>query len=91
MIRLCTYNCNSVRAHFENVRNIMSKCDIIFLQELLLCRSDLHILDELNNDFENIVFVQDRESAGIVEGSPTRGVAVLWRKSLSSYIYLPFW
>ena len=85
-IRFCTYNCNSVRANFENVKNILSNCDIVFLQELLLCRSDLPILDELNNDFENIAFVQDRESDGIMEGRPTRGVAVLWRKSLSSYI-----
>ena len=82
-IRFCTYNCNSVRANFENVKSIMLNCDIVFLQELLLCKSDLPILDELNNDFENIAFVQDRESGGIMEGRPTRGVAVLWRKSLS--------
>ena len=85
-IRLCTYNCNSIRASFENVRNIMHNCDIVFLQELLLCKSDLPILNELSHDFENIAFVQDRESVGIIEGRPTRGVAVLWRKSLSSYV-----
>ena len=86
MIRLCTYNCNSVRANFENVRNIMSTCDIVLLQELMLCKSDLHILNELNDNFEKIAYVQDRESVGIVEGRPTCGVAILWRKSLSPYI-----
>ena len=85
-VRFCSYNCNSVRAHFENVRNIMTNCDIIFLQEILLCKSDLPILDELNDDFQKIAYVQDRESAGIIEGRPTRGVAILWRKSLSKYI-----
>ena len=86
MVRVSTYNCNSVRANFENVRNIMSKCDIVLLQELMLCKSDLHILNELNDNFENIAYVQDRESLGIIEGRPTRGVAILWRKSLSPYI-----
>ena len=85
-IRFCSYNCNSVRANFENVRDVMSDCDIIFLQEILLCKSDLHILDELNDDFQKIAYVQDRESVGIVEGRPTRGVAILWRKSLSHYV-----
>ena len=86
MIKLCTYNCNSVRVNFENVRNIMSRCDIVCLQELMLCKGDQPILNELNDDFENVAFVQDRDSVGIVEGTPTRGVAVLWRKTLSHYI-----
>ena len=51
VIRISSYNCNSVRANFENVRNIMTDCDVVCLQELLLCKSDLHILDELNDDF----------------------------------------
>ena len=85
-LRLSTYNCNSVRANFENVRKVMNNCDIVFLQELLLCKSDLPILEELNDDFENVAFVQDREADGIMEGRPTRGVAILWRKSLSSYV-----
>ena len=86
VIRISSYNCNSVRANFENVRNIMSDCDVVCLQELLLCKSDLPILDELNDDFEKIAYVEDRESAGIIEGRPTRGVAILWRKSLSQYV-----
>ena len=86
MIKLASYNCNSVRCHFENVRNILLDVDILLLQELQLCKSDLLILNDLNNDFENISFVQDREAEGIIEGRPTKGVAILWRKSLSSFI-----
>ena len=86
MIKVASYNCNSVRCHFENVRNILCDVDIIFLQELQLCKSDLLMLIDLNNDFENISFVQDREAEGIIEGRPTKGVAILWRKNLSSFI-----
>ena len=52
MIKIASYNCNSVRCHSENVRNILNNVDILFLQELQLCKSDLPILNDLNNDFE---------------------------------------
>ena len=72
-----------MRNNYENVRNLLSNFDIICLQELMLCKSDLHLLNELNVDFENVAFVKDREAEGIVEGRPSRGVAIFWRKSLS--------
>ena len=86
MIKITSYNCNSVRNNFENVRNLLSNFDIICLQELMLCKSDLHLLNELNVDFENVAFVKDREAEGIVEGRPSRGVAIFWRKTLSHTI-----
>ena len=86
MVRIASYNCNSVRANSANVQNIMDIADIVCLQELMLCKSDLQFLDELNKDFDNAAFVIDRESEGITEGRPCRGVSVLWRKSLSKYV-----
>ena len=86
MVKIASYNCNSIRCHFENVRNILCDVDILFLQELQLFKSDLLVLNDLNDDFENISFVYDREVEGIVEGRPTKGVAILWRKNLSSFI-----
>ena len=86
MIKIASYNCNSVRCHSENVRNILNNVDILFLQELQLCKSDLPILNDLNNDFEVSAFVHDREAEGIIEGRPSRGVAILWRRGLSAFI-----
>ena len=45
-------------------------CDILFLQELMLCRSYIHFLYTLSGDFDNASFVCDREPEGIVEGCP---------------------
>ena len=64
MVWFTAYNCNSVRANFKNVKSVMSECDIIFLQELSLCKSDLPILDELNNEFDRIAYVLDRHNGG---------------------------
>ena len=86
MVKIASYNCNSVRANCVNVQSIMNVADIVCLQELMLCRSDLYFLNELNKDFDNAAFVMDRESEGIIEGRPCRGVSILWRKSLSKYV-----
>ena len=86
MVKVASYNCNSVRANSANVQNIMDSADIVCLQELMLCKSDLQFLSELNKEFDNAAFVRDRESEGIVEGRPSRGVSILWRKSLSRYV-----
>ena len=82
MVRLATYNCNSIGRNAEIAKSILKEVDILFLQELLLCKSDLHILQELDKNFDNVAYVMDRESEGIIEGRPSRGVAILWRKSL---------
>ena len=86
MVKIASFNCNSVRANSLNVQCILDVADIVCLQEIMLCKSDLHFLNELNKDFDNVAFVMDRESEGIIEGRPSRGVSILWRKSLSKYV-----
>ena len=82
MIRCASYNCNSIRNSSETVKNILFKSDIVFLQEILLSKSDLPILNEFDIDFRHIAFVNDREEEGINEGRPSKGVAIFWRDTL---------
>lgn len=86
MIKCISYNCNSVRNNEEIVKILLNDCDILFLQELMLLKSDVPFLDSLSNEYDNVACVNDRESMGIVEGRPARGVAILWKKSLSTTI-----
>ena len=86
MVKCVTYNCNSIRNNSENVRSLFNTADIILLQEIMLSRSDLPLLNDFNDDFDNIAFVKDRESLCINEGRPTGGVAIFWRRNLSPYI-----
>ena len=55
MINITSYNCNSVRSNLGNIQYIMSYSDVVCLQELMLDKSDLHILDEINADFDCII------------------------------------
>ena len=77
MVKIASYNCNSVRANSVNVQNIMDKADIVCLQELMLCKNDLPFLSELNREFDNVAFVRDRESEGTVAGRPYYCVSIL--------------
>ena len=86
MIKFASYNCNSVRKSVETVKNLLDKSDVVFLQELMLSKSDLPILYEFHEDFDHVGFVKDCESQGINEGRPSRGVAIFWRKYLTSLI-----
>ena len=86
MVKFVSYNCNSVRNNSEIVKAILKNSDILFLQELMLSKSDLPLLHDFDDDFRNVAFVRDRESEGINEGRPTRGVAIFYRKELASFI-----
>ena len=86
MIRVVSYNCNSVRNNSEIVKSLFHDSDIVLLQELMLEKRDLDILNDFNKDFRHIAFVKDRETEGICEGRPSRGVAIFWRVTLSPCI-----
>ena len=76
MVKCISYNCNSIRNNSEIVKDLLNKTDILFLQEIMLCKSDLGLLNDFNEDFECVGFVKDRESEGINEGRPSKGVAI---------------
>ena len=86
MINCVSYNCNSVRNNVSNVRNLTLEYDIILLQELMLLKDDLSFLKTINETFDCIACVEDRSCEGIIEGRPSKGVAIMWKKSFSPII-----
>lgn len=86
MLKLVSYNCNSFRNNVHNIKNLLIGYDIVIIQELLMLREDLPFIDTIDSNFESISYVVDRSEEGILEGRPTNGVAILWRKALSNFI-----
>ena len=83
MLRCVSYNCNSVRNNANIVKALLDTSDIVFLQELMLNKSDLGVLNDFHKDFRHTAYVKDRETEGINEGRPSGGVAIFWRCDLS--------
>ena len=85
-MKIVSYNCNSIRNNAEVAKSLFFSADILLFQELMLEKRDLNILNDFNEDFKHIAYVNDREGNGICEGRPSRGVAIFWRKDLSASI-----
>ena len=81
-MKIVSYNCNSIRNNVDIVKTLFGGNDIVLLQELMLEKRDLCFLNDFNENFKHIAFVNDREMEGICEGRPSRGVAIYWRKDL---------
>ena len=79
-MNVVSYNCNSIRNNAEIVKSLFNDSDIVMLQELMLEKRDLEVLNDFNKDFKHIAFVKDREMEGICEGRPSRGVAIFLEK-----------
>lgn len=82
VLNICSYNCNSFRNNLEVIKNLMTNHDLIMLQELMLGKQDLYLIDDLSDEWENLSFVQDVVKENIQEGRPKRGVSILFRKEL---------
>ena len=46
-LKICSYNCNSLRNSIDTVRELLLDNDIVFLQETLVFSTDLNLLMEL--------------------------------------------
>ena len=83
MLRIVSYNCHSVRANIEVVKQLLNLHDVLLLQELMLPEEDIAFIDTIDSNFYSISHVKDKKNDGIIVGRPSRGVAILWRKCLS--------
>ena len=86
MLKLASYNCNSIRKNVEIVKNLCDNNDIVVLQELMLLQRDLDYINSINIDFDYAAFTKDKYCEGIDLGRPARGVCIMWRKVISHSI-----
>ena len=86
MVYISSFNAHSVRGNSEIVKNLMSDCDIVLLQELMLPESEVGFLGSLNDNFSFSASVKDKRKGEIVSGRPTGGVAIMWRKTFDKYV-----
>lgn len=88
MLKIVSFNCNSLRKRMDTVRDLAQQYDIICLQELLIFKENLFLLNEIDSNFDHVSFVCDNSEDEIVEGRPKNGVAILWRNDISDIVKL---
>ena len=82
--RIASLNVNGVKANIENVKNMCNNFDIILLQETLLSHDNLNVLGIIDNNF-SYAAIPARLPNDLC-GRPSGGLAVMWRKNISSHI-----
>ncbi len=86
-LRICTFNCEgNNRLKFEYVKELLSKCDVLFLQEFWLLNETLFKLELLSDDFDVFAVSGVPRKCGIITGRPYGGCAVFCRKSLGMQV-----
>lgn len=82
MIKVCSFNCNSLKNSITEVRELCDINDIIFLQETWLSNFELFMLNKIHDNFLGLGVSAFDSSSALLSGRPFGGVAILWRKSL---------
>jgi len=87
-IKLCTFNCRSVKRSFPEVRQLCNNYDLVLVQEHWLMPDELQLLSNIHPDFLACGASAVDTSRDILVGRPYGGTAILYRKSLADHITL---
>jgi exonuclease III len=71
-----------VKSSIEEIRQLCSDNDIVFLQETWLASDELSLLSNIHIDFYSKGTSAIDVTSGTLTGRPHGGVAILWRKTL---------
>jgi len=85
-LKLCTYNCRSLKNCLVDMLTLCDRHDIILIQEHWLLPFELGILNMIHDDFLAQGTSAVDLSKGLLIGRPYGGTAILYRKSLASSI-----
>jgi hypothetical protein len=82
LLSVPTYNCrgfNFTKTLYIN--NLLTHCDVFFIQEHCLAESQISLLDQINSNFLCCA-VSSFDNSEVLAGRPFGGCAILWRSDI---------
>ena len=87
-LNICSLNCEGIKRSSDYISSFLNSndCDILCLQEVWLLQCNIKELSTISDNYlyTSVSGVDDGEK--IIQGHPPGGVAILYKKSLSSFI-----
>ena len=80
-LQIFSFNCQSFRSNISIVKQLLEKCDVLFLQETLLTQFNANELDQLTDNNTIACFTPATPSTSPNGGRPRGGLAVFWKTS----------
>ena len=81
-LRICTYNCRSLKSSLNTIKDLCLKCDVILLQETWLVDQELSFLKTIHADFYGDGVSSVNTCNQLMYGRPYGGLAILRRKNI---------
>ena len=77
-IRFCSYNCNSVRSKIDIIREILSECGVLLLQEIIILNENKGIFNGIDREFDVHVMPSRLCISNNYDGRPSGGLSFMW-------------
>ena len=85
-LRIETFNCHGFNGCKPFLCDILSKCDILCLQELMISKQDCHMLNSCHRDYLGYGVSPVDASLGVLRGRPYGGVGFVWKHAIDEYV-----
>ena len=85
-IKLCSYNCKGFSiSKIKHIEELLSKSDILFLQETWLLKSQIGTINQYFSEF-NTCGISGMNENVLIQGHRYGGCSFLYKKSLSANV-----
>ena len=85
-VNIIRFNCDGFKSSEPYIHSLLAKCDILYLQELMLTKQECMLLNSCHSDhYDHCVSPVDA-TLGIILDRPYGGVGVLWKKCLDANV-----
>ena len=85
-IKLCSYNCKGFSiSKIKHIEELLSKSDILFLQETWLLKSQIGTINQYFSEF-NTCGISGMNENVLIQGRRYGGCSFLYKKSLSANV-----
>ena len=85
-LRLCSFNCRSVKSSVNEIRELCSHSDIVCVQEHWLLPSEINFLSGISDDFLAVGQSAVNIHESVLLGRPYGGTGILYRKTISEFV-----
>ena len=87
-LRLCSFNCRSVKNCIPEIVKLCNSHDVVLIQEHWLLPDELVLLNNLHVDFHSHALSAVDPSKEVLIGRPFGGTAILYRKCYADKVHV---
>ena len=83
---IISFNCNGVKSFAPYIDRLLSKCDILCLQELMLTKQECMLLNSCHSEYYGYGVSPVDATLGVISGRPYGGFGFLWKKCFDASV-----